>query len=108
MKTPTICLAVMLWSVAPMSAQLGTIHRPGTLDAEKAESQPKVPPQYKPAPQPPDPAKLKREADELTKLAASIPPDVDRVSKGVIATDLAARLKRIEKLSRQLRREISP
>jgi len=53
-------------------------------------------------------AKLKKEADQLSKLAQSIPADVDKAAKGQLAQDLAARLKQIEKLSKQLRREISP
>ena len=51
--------------------------------------------------------KLHEEADQFSKLAQSIPVDVDKAAKGQIAQDLAARLKQIEKLSKQLRREIS-
>lgn len=108
MKTPIVCLAVLLYWVAPMRAQTGPIIRPGTRDAEKAENQPKVPPLYSPRPKPPDPAKLKSETDELTKLVASLPADVDRASKGFLPTDLDARLKRIEKLAKHLRHELSP
>jgi hypothetical protein len=106
MKTLTLCLAAILLEVAPMLAQIGPIHRPGTLQAEKAENRPGVPPQYQPVPKPADPAALRREADELTKLAASIPDDVERATKGTLAADLNERLKRIEKLSKQLRREL--
>jgi hypothetical protein len=53
-------------------------------------------------------AKLKEEADQLSKLAQSIPAAVDKAAKGQLPQDLAARLKQIEKLSKQLRREISP
>ena len=53
-------------------------------------------------------AKLKAEADQLSKLAQSIPSDVDKATKGQLAQDLAARLRQIEKLSKQLRREIFP
>jgi hypothetical protein len=52
--------------------------------------------------------KLKEEADQLLKLAQSVPADVDKVTRGQIAQDLPARLKQIEKLSKQLRSEISP
>jgi hypothetical protein len=107
MKTITLCLAFILLWVAPMLAQEAPIIRPGTRDAQKAENQPMVPPQYQPHPKPANPAELKREADELSKLAASIPDDVDRASKGVVASDLNERLKRIEKLSKRLRRDLS-
>jgi hypothetical protein len=53
-------------------------------------------------------AQVKQEADELSKLAQSIPPDVDKVAKGQLPQDLLARLKHIEKLSKQLRREVVP
>jgi hypothetical protein len=55
-----------------------------------------------------DPAQVQHEAGELAKLAQSIPPDIDKVSKGQLPQDLGARLKRIEKLSKQLRREVAP
>ncbi len=54
-----------------------------------------------------DPAKVKKDAAELAKLAQSIPPGVDQVANGKLPKDLQARLKRIEKLSKQLRREIA-
>ena len=53
-------------------------------------------------------AKLREEADLLSKLAQSIPADVDKVAKGQLAQDLGSRLKQIEKLSKQLRHDISP
>lgn len=106
MKIITVCFAGILLWVVPMSAQIPAIHRPGTIQAEQAEKQPSVPPQYEPRPKPADPAALKREADELTKLAASIPDDIDRAAKGVVPMDLNARLKRIEKLSKHLRHEL--
>ena len=55
-----------------------------------------------------DAAKLKQQADQLSKLAQTIPADVDKVTKGQLAVDLTARLKQIEKLSKDLRRQISP
>lgn len=53
-------------------------------------------------------AKVKQEADELSKLAQTIPADVDKLTKGQVAQDLTSRLKHIEKLSKDLRHEISP
>ncbi len=54
----------------------------------------------------PNPVQARQDADELAKLAQSIPSDVDKASKGQLPQDLAARLKQIEKLSKHLRREI--
>lgn len=54
-----------------------------------------------------DAAQLKRDAAELAKLAQSIPPEIEQVGKGRLPKDLNGQLKRIEKLSKQLRRELS-
>jgi len=51
--------------------------------------------------------KLNRDADELAKLAQSIPSSVDQTTKGILPKDLDQRLKRIEKLAKQLRSQIS-
>jgi hypothetical protein len=50
---------------------------------------------------------MRRDARELATLAHSIPPDIDLTAKGLLAKDLASRLKKIEKLAKQLRGEIS-
>lgn len=50
-----------------------------------------------------DAAQVRREADELAQLADSIPASVDQASNGVLVKDLKDRLKRIEKLSKELR-----
>jgi hypothetical protein len=55
-----------------------------------------------------DLAKLKQDANELASLAQSIPPDVDQTAKGILPKDLDKKLRRIEKLSKQLRSRISP
>jgi len=55
-----------------------------------------------------DLVRLKQDADELASLAQSIPPDVDQTTKGILPKDLGKKLKRIEKLSKQLRSRISP
>jgi hypothetical protein len=54
-----------------------------------------------------DPVKLQQEAAELADLAQSIPPDVDRVTKGALPKDLLDKLKHIEKISKRLRGEIA-
>lgn len=50
---------------------------------------------------------MQHDARELATLARSIPPDIDLTAKGLLAKDLASRLKKIEKLAKQLRGEIS-
>jgi len=50
---------------------------------------------------------LLREANELANLADDIPSSVQQANKGLLPKDLNERLKRIEKLSKQLRRELT-
>jgi hypothetical protein len=56
---------------------------------------------------PADPARLQRDAKELARLAQLIPSQVEQVENGLVPKDLDGQLKQIEKLSKQLRREIS-
>jgi len=51
---------------------------------------------------------MEREARELSALAASIPGDVEQLKKGLLPSDAIDKLKRIEKLSKQLRARIRP
>ena len=51
---------------------------------------------------------IQQEADELSKLAQTIPADVRSTTQGLLSKDLLDKLKRIEKLSKHLRSEVSP
>ena len=51
---------------------------------------------------------MEREAQELSALASSIPGDVEQLKKGLLPSDAVDKLKRIEKLSKQLRGQIRP
>jgi hypothetical protein len=55
-----------------------------------------------------DTAKLKQEADELAQLSAGVPSDLSRVAHGQLPKDLADKLKRIEKLAKNLRNQLTP
>lgn len=54
-----------------------------------------------------DMAKLQRDAQELADLSASIPVDINRANRGLLSKDVVNKLKRVEKLSRQLRSELA-
>jgi len=110
MRLVTLCLAaVVLCSLLAPGQQQERIPV-GVEKARKARTLPTVPPQLKPLPpwRLADPARLQQEADELAKLAQLIPSQVQEVKAGRLPKDLSERLKRIEELSRQLRRELSP
>jgi len=55
-----------------------------------------------------DLARLKHDADELAALAQSVPQDVNQTTKGVLPKDLSEKLKRIQKLAKQLQSQINP
>lgn len=71
---------------------------------------PDIPPENVPSVgrRPIDPGQLKREAEELSMLAQSVPADVDKLAQGLHAKDLDEKLRRIEKLSKQLRKNLWP
>ena len=54
-----------------------------------------------------DPAQLKKDADELAQLARTVPAEVVKAVNGTLDKGLNDRLKKIEKLSRRLRRELA-
>ena len=92
--------------VSMISGQQGRPIPPGIREAEKQSNKP-LDPAIAAIPSAPDPAKLKREADELAQLSAGVPSDLARVAHGQLPKDLADKLKRIEKLAKSLRNELS-
>ncbi len=91
-------------SVRPHEEATGTSAQ-GTFEMAKSQFDKRVAPIQRLSSA--DLAKLKQDADELATLAQSIPPDVDQTTKGLLPKDLGQKLKRIEKLSKQLRSRIS-
>jgi hypothetical protein len=80
---------------------------PGIRQADKVEAQTQknIPPpvtQHSRA----DLTKARQEAEQLSKLAQTIPSDVEQVTKGVFPKDLIEKLKQIENLSKHLRSEL--
>jgi hypothetical protein len=80
---------------------------PGTPGKQEIAKHPMVlEPPAGPQPKNIDPAKIHDEANELARLAASVPNDVDQITQGKLPKDFGDKLKRIEKLSKNLRGEI--
>ena len=52
-------------------------------------------------------AQLARDAHDLAELSASIPADLDHLNRGLLPKDLIEKLKRVEKLSKRLRNELT-
>jgi hypothetical protein len=55
-----------------------------------------------------DVEQIKREAEELRKLADGVPPQIQQVANNQLPKDLSDNLKRIEKLAKHLRSEVTP
>ena len=53
-------------------------------------------------------AQVLQQADELVALAQKVHADTEQATRGLLANDLKQKLKRIEKLSKQLREELVP
>jgi hypothetical protein len=99
---PSVLCAVCL-------AQAQTPIPPGIRQADQTEvqTQKNIPP---PITQPAhfDLAKLSQNADDLARLAQTIPLDVASIQKGLLPKDMIDKLKQIEKLSKQLRKQLTP
>jgi hypothetical protein len=82
---------------------------PGAVQAGQAEAKTErdLPPPV-PTKRSLDLLKLQQQADELFKLAQSIPPDIADLRMGLLRKDLTQKLRQIEKLSKQLRGQLSP
>ena|ERR1700730_16249214 len=61
-----------------------------------------------PQPQRIDLGKLRVEADELARLSQSVPDDVGQIAQGKLPKEALDKLRKIEKLSKHLRTELSP
>lgn len=101
-----VLVSVAIVGVESAPAQAPTLG-PGIHQAEQAETQSEknIPP-----PEPRhltvDYAKLRRDAEKLASLAQAVPADIDQTSKGMLPKDLAEKLKRIQKLAKQLQSQI--
>ena len=80
---------------------------PGAVQAGQAEDRAErnIPPPIHPKPTI-DLAQLQDQADELAKLAQTVPLDVASIRKGMLPKDVLQKLKQIEKLSKHLRNEL--
>jgi len=101
----SLLLAALLLSTS--AGQQVPPRPPGLRDGQKEINKPVDPPLELPR-TPASPAKLKDEAEELAQLSSSIPAKINLVSHGQLPKDLANQLKRIEKLAKHLRSQVSP
>jgi hypothetical protein len=103
LKSLRSCLLVMLAFPLLLQSQMAP---PGSHPGDSRQYDPGYPIEF-PGPRHVDPAQLQRDANELSALAASVPVDIKAVNQGVLPKDFLEKLKRIEKLSKHLRSELS-
>jgi hypothetical protein len=51
---------------------------------------------------------LQKDSKELAELCASIPADMDQLQRGLLPKDVDKKLRRLEKLSKNVREELAP
>ena len=103
-KTTWIALSVVLLATIG-NAQSSKPVPPGIIHERELEAQNESvsPP---PIRRSVNPVALENQAHQLADLAASMPQAVENANKGVLEKDLIERLKRIEKLAKQLRSQL--
>jgi hypothetical protein len=99
-----LALAFGIFADAQQGSQKGTPERAEVAAHAQVLEEPPMGPQTRKV----DPVKIHAEAEELAKLAATVPNDIDQVAQGKLPKDLGEKLKRIEKLSKNLRGELTP
>lgn len=107
MKARSLAFVWVISSALLMGGQAGHPVPPGVREADKLPNPADVPPQVTAKRQAAEPSQLQRDAQELARLAQLIPSEIQQVGSGRLPKDLNDQLKRIEKLAKQLRREIS-
>lgn len=107
MKLLAYALLVVLFVASSARAQRP--RPPGLQQADQAEQQAdkSLPPSTSQQARL-DLGKLRKEADELARLAQTIPADVSSIQQGLLPKDTSEKLKQIEKLSKHLRSQIRP
>ena len=92
-------------SMAPQTPGRGFPTPPPSLDQEK---QAPTPGQHSPtAARHTDLEQAQREADNLARVAQTIPADMVKIREGMLPKDVIEKLKQIEKLSKHLRSELT-
>ncbi|MBZ5689626.1 MAG: hypothetical protein LAP86_31895 [Acidobacteriia bacterium] len=98
--------AILGLSLIMATAQSGTHHMPTPPEPMAPQQQHNEQPQVHTRRL--DVVKVQNEADDLARLAQTIPTDVASVRKGMLPKDVIEKLKQIEKLSKHLRTELNP
>jgi hypothetical protein len=103
-----LCIVTLLLLIAPVSGTLGQrVKPPGIVTADQQSNQTVEPP-IEMRSRKMNVDQVKQEADELKKLADGVPAQIELVTKNQYPKDLTDNLKRIERLAKHLRTEVTP
>jgi hypothetical protein len=108
MRVLPLLFTLLFLSPANLSPQVaGRQKPPGIPDADQQVNQPIEPPMQA-LKKRIDKDQVRQEADQLRKLADTLPVKIDQVTKGQLPKDLGDNLKQIERLAKHLHSEITP
>lgn len=110
MKHTLLCLLIVsLLVITPVGAQKNLSPPAPTRPAESALAIPRFPMRVSEMPGARiDADQVQRDAQELLDLTQSLQPDIASVNQGLLPKKALDKLKRIEKLSKHLRSELTP
>ena len=103
----TLTLLLLLLFV-PITATLGQRAKPPGIVTADQQSNQSVEPPMEMRSRKMNVDQVRQEADELKKLADGVPAQIEQVTKNQYPKDLADNLKRIERLAKHLRTEVTP
>jgi hypothetical protein len=104
------CVFSLLPAILGLSLMMGTPQTGHNYPTppEPMDPQSRKPEQHQTATRRIDATQVQKEADDLARMAQTIPEDVASVRKGMLPKDVIEKLKQIEKLSKRLRTELNP
>jgi hypothetical protein len=104
---PVFLLVLFFVTASALPQRARTPVPVGVREGEKAMQQPLEPPFLSPRLNHTTPVELKQQALDLSQLAAGVPSEIEVVNRGELPKELPANLKKIEKLAKKIRSEIS-
>jgi hypothetical protein len=97
---PAALFAFLLLVVLPVCAQTVNMNHPEEIHAQTVPSTDAVMARM-------HGLQLQKDVRELSQLCSSLPSDMDGVKQGVLQKDVINKLKRLEKLSKRVREELT-
>jgi hypothetical protein len=107
MRSLALCATLLILGVPLAVGQGGHPIPPGIKQSDRVANQP-LPPPIPTGTRTVKPVDLRSEAVQIQALASSVADQVDQLNRGMMSKDLGDNLKKLEKLAKHLRSEITP